>query len=459
MLAGARQTFQPGATMTPVTDLDATRSPALRSWLDSANHAACYFPIQNLPFGIFGTAGRAAPRAGVALGESIADLAALAEAGLLAVPGADARELFAQPTLNAFIALGREAWRAVRVQLSALFARDNARLRDDAALREAVLVPQAGATLHLPVEIPGYTDFYSSKEHATNVGMMFRDPKHALLPNWSEMPIGYNGRASSVVVSGTPVRRPRGQLKLPERERPVFGASRRLDLELETGFIVGRGNALGEPIACEAAEAHIFGMVLLNDWSARDIQQWEYVPLGPFNAKGFATTISPWIVTLDALEPFRVAQPKQDPLPLPYLRHAGAHGFDIELEATLQPHGAAEATTLTRTSFRHMYWTMAQQLAHHTVSGCNTRVGDLMGSGTVSGPGKGACGSLLELTWGGKEPIALAGGGTRTFIEDGDTLTLRGHCRGDGYRIGFGSCVGTILPALADTAEDGARDD
>ncbi|ALK34725.1 fumarylacetoacetase [Burkholderia plantarii] len=444
--------------MTPVTDLDATRSPALRSWLDSANHAECDFPIQNLPFGIFGAAGRPTPRAGVALGEHIVDLAALAAAGLLAVPGADAREVFAQPTLNAFIALGREAWRAVRVQLSALFARDNARLRDDAALREAVLVPLAGATLHLPVEIPGYTDFYSSKEHATNVGMMFRDPKHALLPNWSEMPIGYNGRASSVVVSGTPVRRPRGQLKLPDQERPVFGASRRLDIELETGFIIGRGNALGEPIACEAAEAHIFGMVLLNDWSARDIQQWEYVPLGPFNAKGFATTISPWIVTLDALEPFRVAQPKQDPLPLPYLRHAGEHGFDIQLDVTLQPHGAAEATTLTRTSFRHMYWTMAQQLAHHTASGCNTRVGDLMGSGTVSGPDRGACGSLLELTWGGKEPIALAGGGTRAFIEDGDTLTLRGHCQGDGYRIGFGSCVGTILPALADAAEGGARD-
>ncbi|GAB7537630.1 fumarylacetoacetase [Burkholderia sp. 3C] len=435
--------------MTAVTDLNDTLAPSLRSWLDSANDAGCDFPIQNLPFGIFSDAKSAQPRAGVALGDAIVDLSALAQAGLLAVPGADAHTVFDAPALNAFIALGREAWRAVRVQLSALFERDNPRLRDDAALRERVLARMDGATLHLPVEIPGYTDFYSSKEHATNIGSMFRDPKNALLPNWSEMPIGYNGRASSVVVSGTPVRRPLGQLKLPDQARPVFGACRRLDIELETGFVIGQATALGEPVACEQAESHIFGMVLLNDWSARDIQQWEYVPLGPFNSKTFATTISPWIVTLDALEPFRVAQPEQEPQPLPYLRHAGEHGFDIRLDVLLQPEGASEATVISRTNFRHMYWTMAQQLAHHTVSGCNTRVGDLMGSGTISGPQKDAFGSLLELTWGGKEPLALNGGGTRSFIEDGDTLTLAGHCQGDGYRIGFGPCVGTILPALA----------
>lgn len=270
--------------MSEPQDWRATLDPARKSWVETANDPACDFPIQNLPFGIFSDAKQAARRAGVALGDQIVDLAALARTGLVTLPaGAD---VFAAPTLNPFIALGRDAWRSVRVQLSQLFSRDDARLRDDAALRAQVLVAQRDATLHLPVDIPGYTDFYSSKEHATNVGSMFRDPKNALMPNWLEMPIGYNGRASSVVVSGTPVRRPSGQLKLPDAERPVFGACRKLDLELETGFIVGRGNALGEPIACEDAEAHIFGMVLLNDWSARDIQQWEYVPLGPFQFEG-----------------------------------------------------------------------------------------------------------------------------------------------------------------------------
>jgi fumarylacetoacetase len=381
---------------------------------------------------------------GVAIGDEIVDLAALQAAGLLNM---STQGVFARETLNDFIALGRDAWRSVRIQLSKLLARDTATLRDDAALRAKALVRQADAQLHLPVQIPGYTDFYSSKEHATNVGSMFRDPKNALLPNWSEMPIGYNGRASSVVVSGTPVRRPNGQLKLPDQERPVFGACRKLDIELETGFVIGAGNAMGDAIACEDAEAHIFGMVLLNDWSARDIQQWEYVPLGPFNAKTFATTISPWIVTLDALEPFRVAQPAQEPRPLAYLHHAGEHAFDIELEVSLRPQTAAEPTTISRTNFRYMYWTMAQQLAHHTVSGCNTRVGDLMGSGTISGPSEDSFGSLLELTWNGKNPMNLAEGGTRTFIEDGDELTLAGWCQGDGYRVGFGKCVGAILPA------------
>ena len=426
------------------SDLKATLDASRKSWIDSANDPLSDFLIQNLPFGIFSDARNAQKRAGVAIGDCVADLAVLASAGLLTVPA----DVFERAALNDFIALGRDAWRSVRVQLSTLFARDTATLRDDAALRERALVPLADATLHLPVDIPGYTDFYSSKEHATNVGSMFRDPKHALLPNWSEMPIGYNGRASSVVVSGTPVRRPNGQLKLPDHERPVFGACRKLDIELETGFIIGRGNALGEPIACRDAEDHIFGMVLLNDWSARDIQQWEYVPLGPFNAKTFATTISPWIVTLDALEPFRVAQPQQEPPPLEYLHHDGEHAFDIALEVRLLEHGAAEPTTIARTNFRHMYWSMAQQLAHHTVSGCNTRIGDLMGSGTISGPTADSFGSLLELTWNGRDPIQLKGGSKRTFIEDGDEFTLAGWCQGDGYRIGFGPCVGTIVPAL-----------
>nr|WP_233880225.1 fumarylacetoacetase [Paraburkholderia flagellata] len=434
------------STMTD--ELKATLDPKRKSWVERANDAQCDFPIQNLPFGVFSNAGNANARVGVAIGDLVADLAVLHETGLLRLPASAQQDVFARPALNDFIALGRDTWRSVRVQLSSLFALDTATLRDDAALRERAFVKLADAKLHLPVQIPGYTDFYSSKEHATNVGSMFRDPKNALLPNWSEMPIGYNGRASSVVVSGTPVRRPNGQLKLPDQERPVFGACRKLDIELETGFIIGRGNALGEPIACENAEDHIFGMVLLNDWSARDIQQWEYVPLGPFNAKTFASTISPWIVTLDALEPFRVAQPVQEPQPLEYLRHAGDHAFDISLEVLMRPDGAQEATTIARTNFRHMYWSMAQQLAHHTVAGCNTRVGDLMGSGTISGPTPDSFGSLLELTWNAKNPLELKSGGTRGFIEDGDELTLAGWCQGDGYRVGFGACVGKILPAL-----------
>jgi fumarylacetoacetase len=447
------------STVSTISTLHATLDASRRSWIETANQPICDFPIQNLPFGIFSDARNPARRVGVAIGESIVDLAALHDAGLLQLQtqlplpsaGAAARaasgNVFARDTLNDFIALGRDAWRAVRIQLSDLLDSNTATLRDDMSLRERVLMRAADTTMHLPVEIPGYTDFYSSKEHATNVGSMFRDPQNALLPNWLEIPIGYNGRASSVVVSGTPVRRPNGQLKLPDEERPVFGACRKLDIELETGFIIGRGNALGEPIASDAAEEHIFGMVLLNDWSARDIQQWEYVPLGPFNAKSFATTISPWIVTLDALEPFRVAQPEQTPQPLPYLRHGGSHAFDIELEVTLRPQHATRASIITRTNFRHMYWTMAQQLAHHTVSGCNTRVGDLMGSGTISGPSADSFGSLLELTWNGKRPLELKEGGTRTFIEDGDELTLAGWCQGDGYRVGFGTCIGAILPA------------
>jgi fumarylacetoacetase len=433
--------------MNALSDLQATLDPSRRSWVESANDSTNDFSIQNLPFGVFSDRQNDARRVGVAIGDEIVDLAALQTAGLLKLSAAKT-DVFARDTLNDFIALGRETWRSVRVQLSALLARDTAMLRDDAALRARVLVRQADAKLHLPVHIPGYTDFYSSKEHATNVGSMFRDPKNALLPNWSEMPIGYNGRASSVVVSGTPVRRPNGQLKLPDQERPVFGACRKLDIELETGFVIGSGNALGEPVACADAEAHIFGMVLLNDWSARDIQQWEYVPLGPFNAKTFATTISPWIVTLDALEPFRVAQPVQEPAPLAYLRHEGRHAFDITLEVTLRPQQAKRASTIARTNFRHMYWTMAQQLAHHTVSGCNTRVGDLMGSGTISGPTDDSFGSLLELTWNGNKPLELNEGGTRSFIEDGDELTLLGWCQGDGYRVGFGACAGEIVPAL-----------
>jgi fumarylacetoacetase len=426
-----------------MTLTNAATAPDLKSWVQSANQPDCDFPIQNLPYGIFQTVG-ATPRAGVAIGDRILDLAVMAEAGLLQC----AAGVFAQPRLNDFIALGPDAWRSVRMQISALLASGDQVLQANAELCSRALVAQADAAMLLPVDVPGYTDFYSSKEHATNVGMLFRDPKNALLPNWSELPIGYNGRASSIVASGTPVRRPNGQTKLPDQERPVFGPCRKLDLELEMGFIVGVPNGLGEPVACAGAERHIFGMVLLNDWSARDLQAWEYVPLGPFNAKSFATTISPWVVPMAALEPFRTAQPEQSPEPLAYLRHGGLHAFDIELEAWLKPQAASGSSRISRTNFKYMYWTMAQQLVHHTSSGCNTRVGDLMGSGTISGPTPDSLGSLLEMTLNGREPIALDTGEKRAFIEDGDELDLRGWCQGDGYRVGFGHCSGVVLPAL-----------
>ncbi|WP_206001710.1 fumarylacetoacetase [Paraburkholderia aromaticivorans] len=427
---------------TPMTR-QASNDPRRKSWVEAANDAASDFPIQNLPFGVFSDSGNPTPRVGVAIGDCIVDLAVLADNGLLT----QSRDVFACASLNRFIALGQEQWRAVRAQLSTLLDANTASLRDDTSLREKALVAQADARMHLPVEIPGYTDFYSSREHATNVGSMFRDPKNALLPNWLEIPIGYNGRASSVIVSETPVRRPNGQIKTPDSDRPNYSACRKLDIELETGFIVGTNTTLGEPVACEEAEAHIFGMVLLNDWSARDIQQWEYVPLGPFNSKGFATTISPWIVTLDALDPFRCAQPEQSPQPLPYLRHTGQHGFDIRLEVDLLGAGERETSTIARTNFKYMYWTMAQQLAHHTASGCNVRVGDLMGSGTISGPTPDSCGSLLESTWNGQRPLALPSGNARAFLQDGDEVAIRGWCQGDGYRVGFGTCSGKILPA------------
>ncbi|MWL89467.1 fumarylacetoacetase [Cupriavidus sp. SW-Y-13] len=417
----------------------------MTSWVESANDGQTHFPLQNLPYGIFSKVGET-PRVGVAIGDQVLDLAALDDAGLL--PAA-ARGTFAAPTLNRFIALGKPVWSETRARLAALLSvAGDQSLRGNAALCGKALVPMSAVTLHLPVEIPGYTDFYSSREHATNVGRMFRDPENALLPNWLEIPIGYNGRASSVVVSGTALRRPNGQIKLPDQPRPIFTACRKLDYELEMGFIVGKPSTLGDPVSTEAAPAHMFGMVILNDWSARDIQQWEYVPLGPFNSKGFGTSISPWVVTMDALEPFRRDNPAQSPEPLPYLRQQARNAYDIALEVALQPEGG-DATTVCRTNFKAMYWTMAQQLAHHTVSGCNVRVGDLMGSGTISGTTADSCGSLLETTRNGNEPVELAGGVRRGFLEDGDTVVMTGWCQGDGYRVGFGEVMGKILPAHA----------
>jgi fumarylacetoacetase len=416
--------------------------PALRSFVEV--DPASDFPIQNLPYGVFSAADRPEPRVGVAIGDQVLDLRELEQAGRLdgGVPS-----VFAAPTLNPFMALGPDAWARTRARISALLRHDNGELRDDAPLRRRALVPMADARMHLPIAVAGYTDFYSSKEHATNVGVMFRGKDNALQPNWLHMPIGYNGRASTVVVSGTKVRRPRGQLKPPNAELPHFGPCKRLDFELEMGVVIGGSSALGAMLDEQQAAQMIFGFTLLNDWSARDIQQWEYVPLGPFQAKAFATSISPWVVTSEALAPFRVPGPTQEPAPLPYLTQVQPNNYDLELEVWLRAGPMQHAARICRTNFRYMYWSSVQQLMHHASSGCAMNVGDLLGSGTISGPEKHQRGSLLELGWNGAEPVELGDGVSRSFLEDGDSLAMRGWCQGDGYRIGFGEVEGTILPA------------
>jgi fumarylacetoacetase len=425
----------------------------MKSWVAGANAPDCHFPLQNLPYGVFSRAGEA-PRCGVAIGDFVADLAALEASGLIAA-GA---KVFDAPALNGFMALGEAAWDAVRTRLTALFAEagDDA-LRGDAALRASVLAPLKDVTLHLPFKVAGYTDFYSGKHHASNVGMMFRGAENALPPNWLSLPIAYNGRASTVVVSGTAIRRPLGQIKPAGQDLPVFSASRRLDIELEMGAVVGLPTVMGEPITVAEAERRIFGYVLLNDWSARDIQAWEYQPLGPFQAKVFGTSISPWVVTKAALAPFRVATPERERPLLPYLE-PGPMLFDIHLEVHMQPEGAARASVISRTNHRELYFSAPQQLAHHAIGGCKMETGDLLGSGTISGPTKESRGSLLELSWGGAEPLTLETGETRSFIEDGDTMTLTGWAQGPDYRIGFGECTGKILPAPPADRWPGAGD-
>jgi fumarylacetoacetase len=418
--------------------------PSLRSFIDVP--ATSDFPIQNLPYGVFSTAASPAPRVGVAIGDHVLDLAVLEGEGLLDL--APAFDVFAQGSLNAFMALGPQVWSKTRARISELLRHDSPRLRDDKPLRTRALLPMADVTLHLPIAVAGYTDFYSSKEHATNVGVMFRGKDNALQPNWLHMPIGYNGRASTVVNSGTRVKRPRGQLKPPSAELPSFGPCKRLDFELEMGVVVGQASPIGGMLTEKQAEEMIFGFVILNDWSARDIQQWEYVPLGPFQAKAFATSISPWIVSREALEPFRVQGPAQDPVPLPYLQQAQPNNYDLELDVALRAGSMNKAATICRTNFKSMYWSSVQQLVHHASSGCAMNVGDLLGSGTISGPEKHQRGSLLEISWNGTEPLELPGGVVRTFLEDGDSLVMRGWCQGDGYRIGFGEVEGTILPAI-----------
>ncbi len=414
----------------------------LRSWIDIA--ADSDFPITNLPWGVFETAERG-PRACVAIGEYVLDLYALSEFRLLEDLNLPNYKVFRRPTLNSFIRLGRPMWTAVRQRVQDLLRYDAPALRDNEEAMRACLVRRADVRLLLPVKPRNYTDFYASKEHATNVGSMFR-PDNPLLPNWVWVPIGYHGRASSIVASGTPIQRPNGQRKLPDETAPTFGPSRQLDFELEMGMIVGQGTQLGETVPLARAEDHIFGLALFNDWSARDIQAWEYQPLGPFLGKSFGSSLSPWIVPLEALEPFRTAGPTQDPAPLPYLEQRGPHAFDVQLEvAIVTPEGVE--TVISRSNLKYLYWSFAQQLTHHASNGCNLEVGDLYATGTISGPSPDTLGSMLELAWRGTRPVPLADGSDRKFLLDGDTVVMRGFAEKDGLRIGFGEVRGTVLPA------------
>ena len=418
----------------------------MTSWLPIP--ADSDFSIHNLPFGIFSTAQQTEPHVGVAIGEQILDLAFAADMAVfdMFLPYKQ-RDVFRRSHLNDFIRLGRPVWQQVRRALQNELTDADSLLRK---MADDALIPQVDATMHLPVQIGDYTDFYSSIDHASNVGKMFRDPANALLPNWRHLPVGYHGRSSSVVVSGTSIKRPNGQ-RLPKGEtQPVFGQSQRLDFELETAFIVGKDTNLGTSLTTADFDDHVFGMVLFNDWSARDIQQWEYVPLGPFLGKSFGSSMSPWVVTMEALAPFRVAGYVQEPASLPYLQELSPlPNLDIHLSVSLTPGNGTdslEETIISRSNQRFLYWSQAQQLAHHTVNGCNIRVGDLMASGTISGPDRSAWGSLLELSWGGAEPITLASGEARTFLEDGDTVTFRGYAEKEGIRVGFGTVSGQIVP-------------
>jgi fumarylacetoacetase len=434
-----------------------THDPGRTSWVESAQGHAD-FPIQNLPFGVFRRIGAGGPPSvGVAIGDQILDLAASSDVAGFTGPAAEAARAGAAPSLNPLMALGPGHWAALRLQVSALLASDSPAYRANPRLAQRILLPMADAELLLPAQIGDYTDFYASVYHATNVGSMFR-PDSPLLPNYKWVPIGYHGRASSIVASGTPVRRPPGQLKDPNAEAPVFAPSRALDYEMEVGCFVGPGNALGRSVPVEEAEKHLFGLCLVNDWSARDIQTWEYQPLGPFLAKNFATTISPWVVTLEALEPFRIRpyeRPPGDPAPLPYLdsptnRQRG--GVDVTLEVSLRTASmraaGVPAHRVSRSRMADLYWTLAQMFAHHTSNGCNLRPGDLFATGTISGSAKDARGCLLELTMRGAEPLMLPTGETRRFLEDGDEVIMRGYCERPGTaRIGFGECRGVVVPA------------
>lgn len=417
--------------------------PTLRSWIEV--EPGSDFPIQNLPFGIFKTQS-SSPRVGVAIGDQVLDLAILNKLGYLDDLKID-NSVFTNQYLNDFIALGKQTTNAVRERVSHLLNVNTADLRDNKDARAKVLQYISNVQMQMPVKVGDYTDFYSSIDHATNVGTMFRDPNNALLPNWKHLPVGYHGRASSITISGTNFHRPKGQTKPNENEPPVFGPCRLLDFELETAFIIGKATQLGENITTEKADDHIFGMVLFNDWSARDIQTWEYVPLGPFLAKNFASTVSPWVVTLEALEPFRVPGYKQEPKVLPYLEYVGDKNLDIHLDVFIEPEGG-ELTLVSHSNYKFMYWTMEQQLAHHTINGCNMNIGDMLASGTISGPTPDSFGSMLEITWRGTKPVKMKDGTERKFINDNDSVIIKGYCEKNGVRIGFGESRSKALPAL-----------
>lgn len=407
----------------------------MTTWIDVPTNSD--FSIYNLPYGMFMRDNKPTP--GVAIGDSIIDLNACAKVGLFPDIGFDT-SVFEANVLNNFIECGKDAWSALRSYLTTQLTTEGQLYE----FREKVLVPRIGTQMSMPVKVGDYTDFYSSIEHATNLGKLFRPDSEPLLPNWKHIPVGYHGRASSIVISGTSIHRPSGQSKAPTADLPSFGKSKRLDIELEMAFIIGKQTNLGEPINIKNAEEHIFGKVIFNDWSARDIQGWEYVPLGPFLGKSFASTMSPWIVTMAALEPFRCESIKQEPAVLPYLQCEGQKNFDINLKVGITPEGEEE-TIISESNFKYMYWNMAQQLTHHTVNGCNVNVGDTMASGTISGRDQHSYGSMIEISQGGKQPMELKNGKTRTFLEDGDTVTIQAYCEKDGKRIGFGECIGKIL--------------
>ncbi len=422
---------------------DTTNNPNRKTWLEVASDSD--FPIQNIPFGVFLTRDDVIT-IGTRIGDYAIDLGALHQLGYFeGIPLTD--DIFLQDSLNDFISDGKKTWRLVRNRIGDIFDIDNASLRDHAEHRNTVIFTLDEIEMQLPVQIGDYTDFYSSIEHATNVGVMFRGKENALMPNWLHVPVGYHGRSSSIIPSGIPIHRPQGQTLPAGAENPVFGPSKRVDFELEMAFITTDANHLGEPIPIDEAEDYIFGVVVFNDWSARDIQKWEYVPLGPFLGKSFASSISPWIVTLDALEPFRVETPKPLKPQLEYLQYTGKKSYDIHLEVGITPENGEE-TIVSRSNFKYMYWNMAQQLTHHTVNGCPVNSGDMMGSGTLSGKTPDSYGSMLELSWAGKNPVKLNDGSERTFINDGDTVTMRGHCKNEHVRIGFGEVSSKLLPVF-----------
>lgn len=419
-------------------------NPSISTWLPAEKQTD--FSIQNIPFGVFKPKNRTNPRVGTRIGKRVIDLAAIADKGYFKDEGIREKEIFYCDNLNALMALGKPVWRGIRNKISDIFNKENEEFWNTPDFTDGIFHKPEEVEMLLPVKIGDYTDFYSSIEHATNVGKMFRDPKNALLPNWKHIPVGYHGRASSIVVSGTNIHRPWGQIKPDPDNPPVFSPTRQLDFELEMAFITGAENPLGDRITTGRASDYIFGVVIFNDLSARDIQSWEYVPLGPFLSKNFGSVISPWVVTLDALEPFKTKGPSQEPPVLPYLRFEGECHFDVNLDVFIEPENG-KRHKVSRSNLKHLYWNMYQQLAHHTVNGCNINIGDMMASGTISGPTPGSLGSMLEITWRGTKPVLMPDGSERKFINDFDTIIMKAFAEKDGVRVGFGESITKILPA------------